>query len=128
MAEIALPAHEACRHCKGQGLAWEKACPECDGKGEFLHRTHWYECKGCTGGAVVSCPPTASGAKAVPCESCQGSGEAFQSVVVARALFQRRYLAMLADLPNCSLQPDGADGAAKFTFDGGYGFLMPCRQ
>jgi hypothetical protein len=61
------------------------------------------------------------------CQVCGGAGESSLKVAIGNAFFQRRYLALLAALPACSIETCGELGLAKFTFDGGYGFLMPVR-
>lgn len=65
----------------------------------------------------------------VRCDECDGDGNAFQVVRVGHSAFQRRYIALLQTLPDCELEI-GADpmALARFTFEGGHGYLMPCRD
>lgn len=125
--QIALPELIPCYHCDGRGFYWVQTCPICNGSGEFKHGEHHYECKECLGNGRVGTEAGAPRARKEPCEECGGAGDSFQMVGVGEASFQRRYLALLAELPDAFIQPNGPDLAAKFTFDGGYGFLMPCR-
>ena len=69
-----------------------------------------------------------------PCSECEhgcsecdnGFVEKIKSVDVGGIPFQRKYLALLAALPNCRISPDGQN-AAWFKFDGGDGLIMPMR-
>lgn len=127
LSNIALPEPVPCPNCAGKGHGYEVRCDECDGGGEFKHGSHWYECKACGGDCTKPCHESTPGAKKHDCHRCDGFGEAFAKVVVEEAPFQRRYLALIASLPNSAIETAGPEGTAKFTFDGGYGFLMPVR-
>lgn len=127
LSSITLPDRVPCPVCGGKGHGHEVRCDECDGEGEFKHGSHWYECKECGGDCTKPCHESTPGAVKHACYRCNGFGEAFGRVTVADALFQRCYMALLATLPDCHIETAGPEGTAKFTFDGGYGFLMPCR-
>lgn len=128
MMDLALPDPIHCRFCDGNGHAFRIICDECDGDGEFVHGSHWYECKACDGNGYVIASHDCQEAERVVCNKCGGYGEEFLSVRVGETHYQRKYLALLKSLPNCQLEPNAhPEGAARFTFDGGRGYLMPCR-
>lgn len=60
------------------------------------------------------------------CIFCDGTGDDYQVCKVGNAFAQRKYLAMLADLPDCVVSPDGTN-PMPFKFTGGHGWLSPCR-
>jgi len=127
MSSITLPPAERCWVCSGAGHYHTAKCKECGGEGEFKHGTHWYECKECDGDGFNRCHKSDPDAEQKPCHRCDGSGESSLNVAIGNAFFQRRYLALIAALPACSIETCGELGMAKFAFDGGYGFLMPVR-
>lgn len=123
-ASLVLPEPVKCRHCDGTGYTYEDDCDECDGEGEFMHGSHFYDCKECDGSGKID--GHGSGEKK-SCWSCSGTGEGFAAVKVGQATLQRKYLSMLAHLPGCRIGTLGANDAAVFTFDGGFGAVMCCR-
>jgi hypothetical protein len=122
-----LPPIIPCKTCKGSGKQYKTRCDECDGDGNFDHGTHNYECKECDDGWVESNVCTEN---EVTCSTCDGSGEDIfsQPIKVGIQSYQRRYLAMIAALPNSKIEltPE-LDKVALFTFDGGEGAIMPIR-
>jgi hypothetical protein len=124
-ASIQLPERVACPHCDGVGHLYEEDCDDCDGEGSFQHGSHWYNCKECEGSGKVK--TTTSGGKKETCWSCGGTGEGYKAVLVGGSYIQRRYLVQLAELPGCRLGVLGGLDAVSFTFDGGWGVVMPCR-
>lgn len=128
IADIDLPDAINCRLCGGKGHIYKVRCPDCDGEGEFYYGRHWYTCHECDGEGKSTPAEETDDAEKEPCYHCDGSGEDFQSVRVGDLHFQRRYLSLLKTLPDCFLEPGGTiNDAARFRFDGGVGFLMPCR-
>ncbi|MCL2656112.1 MAG: hypothetical protein FWD62_01615 [Betaproteobacteria bacterium] len=117
-----LPPAEPCHFCDGTGKAYR--CDECDGVGDFEHGNHLYDCKECGG-----CGQLGYGeGEAVSCMECAGLGEKpYCPVKVGNASFDRRFLALIAPLPNVMIAPNGTEKAAYFQFDGGDGALMPMR-
>jgi hypothetical protein len=124
-ASIQLPERVACPHCDGVGHLYQEDCGDCDGDGIFQHGSHWYDCKECNGNGKVK--TDASTGKKEPCFSCDGTGEDYQPVKVGSPFLQRNYLAMLVGLPGCRVGTLGEFDAVSFTFDGGWGVVMPCR-
>lgn len=125
-AAIELPPPEPCAQCDGSGVMYRVDCHECDGEGESVHGTHTYCCMECDGeGSVVTRHPS-HGARAQPCDICEGSGASIQPVTVGEMRVQRRYLAAIAELPGAQVAPSH-EGNLVFTFDGGWGALAPLR-
>jgi hypothetical protein len=86
----------------------EEKCPACNGLGEpECDMEHMHDCPECDGTGMV--------------ETCI-------RVSVGVAEFQRKYLRLLAELPNCKIFVQRPDRSAYFTFDGGEGCLMPLRK
>jgi len=127
VAGIVLPTAEPCFVCDGSGYMYHEECDECDGEGEFDHGTHTYECKECGGDGYTESSKAFSGSKKVPCYKCDGRKEAFKEHPVGDSQYSVAYLRLLQTLPNCILQPRGME-TAKFTFDGGWGALMPVHK
>lgn len=129
LSDLLLPPAKECRTCGGTGHHYTVECDECDGEGEFRHGSHWYECKECNGEGTHKTSKHSEGAKQHPCYRCDGHGDDFQVVRIGDSAFQRRYLALLKTLPGCQLEVGmTALATARFTFEGGHGFLMPCRD
>lgn len=125
-ASIALPEAKPCMACNGKGHVHEEDCDDCDGEGSFKHGSHWYDCKECDGNGKVLAG-AGSGSK-TPCHKCSGSGEDFLAVPVLHTAFQRKYLALIAGLPDCHLGlPAEPLETTVFTFTGGWGVIMPVR-
>lgn len=126
-AAIELPPPEPCAQCDGSGVMYRVDCHECNGEGEFVHGTHTYRCKECDGeGGFVTRHPS-QGARAQPCDICEGSGASIQPVTVGEVRVQRRYLAAIAELPGAQVAPSH-EGHLVFVFDGdGWGALAPLR-
>lgn len=125
---IELPPKTVCVRCNGGGQLWTLECPDCGGDGEFDHGSHNYTCRECNGAGVMRDSSPFDGAYPGTCQDCRGDGAAIQPVELpGGTCFQRRYLALLADLPGCEIAPPSTWKAARFRFDGGEGLLMPCR-
>lgn len=126
VVSIQLGDSGICKYCRGRGCNYVVECDECDGDGDFIHGSHTYDCKECDGDGTILCSKDSDGAKRVSCFNCDATGRGFQPVQVGNSFAQGRYLEKLAKLPNCQIAPDG-DKAMPFVFDGGRGWLMPCR-
>lgn len=125
---IALPDAEPCIECGGTGRVCTVVCDECGGEGGFYHKERFYECGKCEGSSrivIADCFQIPTGADDRVCLGCNGTGDLYQVCKVGNAFAQRKYLAMLADLPDCVVSPDGENGM-PFKFTGGHGWLMPC--
>lgn len=133
--DFGLSAPIVCESCNGAGAVpkYKKSdCKKCFGSGDVV----------CDMGHVHECPAECENGKVdgedqdgtQPCLDCNGLGEAVNPVQVAARFFDRRYLAMLVDLPDCvaSFPLEVADESvpqkATFTFDGGIGTLMSLRM
>ena len=132
LQSLKIPPLRICHSCHGEGHVWSQRCNECDGEGEFEHGTHIYDCAACDDGRIVKerhddCE-IGMDAQPMPCRDCGGAGEFFQSIRLCNADFDRRYLAMIAALPDAKIWPNGSMSGAYFTFDGGHGWLMPRRK
>lgn len=127
ISSVTLPERVVCPACDGKGHRFQERCSDCAGEGEFQRGIHWYACQECGGNGTTPCSENTPGATKDACYRCNGFGEILARVPVADAVFQRCYIALLASLPQCSIETAGPEGTAKFTFDGGYGFLMPLR-
>lgn len=124
-AAIELSPPEPCARCDGRGVMYRVDCHECNARGEFLHGTHFYRCKECNGKGVTVNRSASHGARARPCDICQGSGASIQPVPVGEVMVQRRYLAAIAKLPGAQVAPSH-EGLLVFVFDGGgWGALAP---
>jgi hypothetical protein len=129
LCSLQLPPKTECPECSGAGHHYWVRCDECDGQGEFWHRNHKYNCLECHGEGRIKVSQHSEGAKLEICWRCDGDGEGFQVVRASHSAFQRRYLALLQTLPGLRLYPGpDAMAVASFTFDGGNGYLMPCRD
>lgn len=115
------PAPVVCPKCKGKKPEKGK-CPECRGNGivEFKNRYNTYEAE------CASCDGT--GTESV-CSNCDGTGtvEVIEGLPIGCSGFSKKYLALLATLPNCKIGPVTQCGPAWFRFDGGEGAIMPVR-
>lgn len=124
MADVDLPGATPCGYCNGSGVVSYEFCSDCDGDGEFLHGSHYYTCKECDGEGGFK---SMYGGHEVTCQGCGGHKEEPTAVSILGVTFQRRYLAMLAELPDCQISPSDMTKAAPFRFVGGRGILMPYR-
>ena len=130
MQALVLPAARMCPDCNGEGYLWVLPCESCEGKGTFWHFEKEYECRDCEGDGYASLSQLTDhsgnkSAKRQKCSECNGSGDWSRSVPLGNAFFARHYLAMIAALPGCKLWPNGKTKGSAFTFEGGYGWLMP---
>ena len=130
MQSLVLPEARVCPDCNGAGYLYVLPCESCDGEGTFKHYGHEYECRECEGCGYASLSQLTDhsknkSAKRQKCTECDSYGDQSQSVPLGNAFFARHYLAMIADLPGCKLWPNGTTNGSAFTFDGGYGWLMP---
>jgi hypothetical protein len=125
-ASLAIPEGKKCWDCGGSGHVYERECDECDGDGEFEHGSHTYECKECDGSGSITSKRAFADAEKQACYRCNGTGHEFLAAPIGNTFAQSRYITLLATLPNCRVAPDG-NKAMPFVFDGGRGWLMPCR-
>lgn len=128
VADIDLGEAIACKHCAGAGHRFVIGCPSCNARGWFVYHDQEYDCRNCGGGGQCFCEPDTPQATQQTCWDCEGFGTEFQPIAVGSAHLQRKYLALLAELPGCMLQTGDKETVSAFTFDGGHGFLMPCNQ
>lgn len=129
ISSIALPGAEACIECGGTGRVFAVKCDKCRGDGDIYRGHRCYECGKCEGSGLIviaGCSKIPAEADDYVCLDCDGTGDSYQVCEVGNAFAQRKYLAMLADLPDCVVSPDGENGM-PFKFTGGYGWLMPCK-
>lgn len=126
VADLVLPEKIACWVCGGKGHRHVAECKDCDGEGVFGYGSHTYECKECGGDGKMAVGKNNPSAEQIPCSNCQGNGETWTDMPVGNADFSTPYIHMIAALPNARIKPDGM-APAKFTFDGGWGALMPCH-
>lgn len=124
----ALPEKTKCVRCCGTGnRIFKNKCDKCDGKGEFYHGSHYYDCAECDGsGEVRSGEPKAD----IPCEYCDGSGwEKYSFIDIGEFRFQCAYIEKILALPNVKfMRTINSDDACKFLFDGGEGIIMPMHK
>lgn len=119
----ALPEPHTCEKCNGSGIA--HVCEDCDGEGVLIKKSgNEIDCPACKCSGQV---PEGNGDE-IECWFCDGRGEEpYQAIQIGDGHFDRRYLAMIAALPNARIAPNGPKDVAYFTFDGGDGALMPMR-
>lgn len=124
---IVLPKTMPCSVCNGAGQVIK--CIACDGEGEFDHFGYDYHCQSCDGDGFLKAA-TSTGQKQ-PCHRCDGRGDSVQEVNISgETHIQLRYLKLLAALPGqCTLSIDLAEAMSTvfYTFDGGWGAVMPIR-
>ena len=84
-------------------------CDDCDGRGDFSHGAHRYDCKGCGGRGEVDF---------LDCSQCPT-----RPVAVGSLRFRLQYLLMLLELPNVQYLLDDKTRIMFFNFDGGDGCL-----
>lgn len=116
-----------CPSCRGAGSTYRRGCPTCLGDGCIERDTQLIACPDCGGEGDQTCSKYAEGANLWTCWVCEGFGQDYQPLLINDTPLQRKYLALIANLPNSHIQTAGPIAPARFTFDGGYGFLMPCR-
>lgn len=120
-----LPTPRPCLCCQGVGRFLVEQCLGCDGLGRFNHGGLTYRCAVCAGRGEVFEPLSEAHEDGRRCWYCFGSGQQHQAVQLGPGLYEARHLQLLSQLPACSLQPAEGDTPARFTFDGGWGFLAP---
>lgn len=127
---IELPSFAAparCDCCAGVGQYLKIDCPDCDGKGEFTHGTHLYDCQRCLGDGIIRAAEGEVGATMQDCPKCFGIGVLRGTFVpVGDVGYDSVYLSWIAKLPNARVCTNG-EKAMHFVFDGGEGLLMPRR-
>lgn len=126
LANIDLGKADLCPSCRGAGSAYRRGCPTCCGDGDIERNSEWIECPDCGGNGDQACSKDDESAKLWTCWHCEGFGQDYQPLLINDTHLQRKYLALIAALPNSHIQTAGQIAPARFTFDGGYGFLMPC--
>jgi hypothetical protein len=126
---LAAPAR--CEWCKGHGVCYREACPDCDGNGEFMRGMHEYECKRCEGDGYFLFPTAPPGEKETRCSACYGLGEEVRKdrgTPVGDLLVATRLLRVLTELPGVEVAVCKAPEALWFRFTGGRGLVMPMRK
>lgn len=120
-----LPPPEICPACSG-GKIWQ--CPLCQGDDSLLA-----DCAVCKG--EPDSTTEIKGWTFRDCWFCDGRGEKQQGIMIGPALFDRRLIAPLADLPGlvfCLDRASPENMAAFATFDTPFGqgqaVIMPMRQ
>jgi hypothetical protein len=88
------------------------------------------ECKECEGDGWVSPRTQYNVYDDQECKTCDGKGRVQQDkpVEIGGFYFADRLLTILRQLPNVKIGPLGPNDAARVTFDGGDGLLMPRRK
>jgi len=123
-----LPPVEPCPSCvAGKVMAnIIEPCRECDGSGDTqCDMGHDHDCPDCNGTGDIE-----TGEKAEDdCADCSGTGEnAVQAVRVFGAHVNRKYLALIAALPDAEIGiMDVSDKPIPFRFTGGNGVVMGLR-
>lgn len=122
---LALDGYESCPRCEFEGRVREEDCDECDGKGDFLHGSHRYDCRECEASGIVH-----SDNPEIPwvtCPECCGARVRSDSVefgdVTGRGI-NTNYVHLLSRLPDCVIDWDN-NGRIPFRFNGGCGVVMP---
>ena len=121
LKDVDLGKKQECHTCSGLGFLLRKDCNDCEGEGTFLHGDCTYDCQPCNGTGKVS---SISGERST-CAACEGFGEKISvRAPVGNIDFDRRYLALLSTLPNCTLRtcPENPGGMAHsfLTVDGAF--------
>lgn len=123
--DVDPPKYIPCKECGGSGVI--KTCPECDGEGEVVfdncYNEYSCECKTCDGTGKLP----SDNKNNEKCNRCSGTGKVIEreNVIVAGRKYDKEYIAMLRDLPNCVLAHANGLTPGHFKFDGGDGLLMP---
>ena len=117
---VAMPsAVRPCPDCFGYGKF--KKCNECE-DGEFWHGSHWYVCLQCEGsGTLIG----GVGDDDEQCETCDGTGNIPENVVINGSVFYGPFIKRIASLPNIEIS---AKRFAIFRFTGGMGVILPIHQ
>lgn len=122
------PHYRKCWSCKGAGEI--HFCPKCQGEGCLPHYQEdsedtYPDCHHCHGTGTLP-----EGPSPVECEDCEGEGvqEVPTYVRFGARILNAKYLRLIKALPNARLALNGEGDAAHFVFDGGCGFVMPCRE
>lgn len=123
-AVIDPPKTSDCTTCKGTGSASE--CKECQGDGNVeCDYGHDHECPKCDG---IGSTPSKDGKTCSDCNS--GKVELFTSMQVGGQFINVRYLATLKGLDGVKINTTrrGSSHMIPFKFNGGLGYVMPCRK
>lgn len=125
---LTIPAAPTCPICRGTGTMYRTPCEDCDGEGDHTIGRHTYDCKECDGDGFKDSHYIESGSKPIACHRCLGEGKDHDRghMLLGNSAYTLRFLSKLQTLPGCQIYPNGLE-AAKFTFDGGWGALMPYR-
>lgn len=120
LPDFPAPEKHPCKECRGKGKDY--TCPECDGDGEIEWDTDYHsysaECKQCHGERTIN----------EICPMCDGNGFYYkpESFQIGDQLYDKRYLAMIRDLPDSVFVPgSNTKEPGHFTFAGGDGVVMP---
>lgn len=119
---------ERCDRCGGSARLRVEDCDSCDGKGEFTHHNHEYDCKECDadGFHLVH-----RGGKVIACPECNGDGfKGHPHQVIAETSAglvhgSIGHLSWLAALPGIQMCPQAPDKLIRFRFDGGHALMVP---
>jgi len=120
-----IKAEGKCPVCDGSGESYQ--CPRCyDGSGDCMG-----DCPYCDGEGWVSREKAGMLAElgGETCRACYRAGMDLKNKVmrIGGVYFQARFIALLRGLPLPLISVRGEGRAARFTFDGGDGLLMPVR-
>lgn len=119
----------ACRVCEGRGMVYREMCPDCDGKGEFMHGMYDYSCQRCDGEGYFAFAKVPAGEKPQRCVACDGFGEEAGRELgtkVGDMTFATRLLRALTSLPGVEVAVCTTEKHPLWVrFDGGRGLVMP---
>jgi len=126
---IPEPTQDLCKTCDGSGF--NKKCYDCDGSGEVECKCCGNEsdCKTCSGSGTLKA--TKDHPHGIPCEDCDGSGglKEWAPVEIGGKYFSSKFLWIIKDLAGLVFMvANDSNAAARFTFDGGEGVLMPMSK
>lgn len=122
-----------CACCEGTGLVTVTKCDDCDGKGEFDHGRHTYECENCDATGEVRRTAEQGDKSAEACPECLGTCYASKTITITvgpvKHAYQEKYLRLFAEWPNARLllSPTDHNESGLFLFDGGRGLVMPMQ-
>jgi hypothetical protein len=120
LPDFPAPEKHPCKECRGKGKDY--TCPECDGDGEIEWDTNYNsystECKLCLAERIIH----------GICPVCNGSGYYYkpESLLIGAQFYDKRYLAMIRDLPDSRFAPGhSTKEPGHFVFTDGDGIVMP---
>jgi hypothetical protein len=132
LSSVVIPDGVLCGTCNGAGEMFRAVyaeCGECNGTGSmYCDMNHEHDCNECDGEGEIETDEV-SGTEKDVCPTCEGEKvKPLHPVQVGDCWLQRKYLLLLAELPDCQLAGLNTEGKKVFfKFAGGRGFLMPMR-